>query len=69
MTNPQTSEWTPPASLAEFTAQYNADHTALYNNLLALFEVNKATAARYREERDTASSQLGEANQSNDNLE
>ncbi|KAI0991155.1 hypothetical protein K3495_g17032, partial [Podosphaera aphanis] len=69
MTTPQTSEWAPPASLAEFTAQYNIDHTALYNNLVALFELNKDTATRYRQERDTARSQLGEANQSIDNLE
>ncbi|KAI0994988.1 hypothetical protein K3495_g13193, partial [Podosphaera aphanis] len=69
MTTPQTSEWAPPASLAEFTAQYNADPTALYNNLVAPFELNKDTATRYRQERDTARSQLGEANQSIDNLE
>ncbi|KAI0999995.1 hypothetical protein K3495_g8204 [Podosphaera aphanis] len=69
MTTPQTSKWAPPASLAEFTAQYNIDHTALYNNLVALFEPNKDTATRYRQERDTARSQLGEANQSIDNLE
>ncbi|KAI0992920.1 hypothetical protein K3495_g15264 [Podosphaera aphanis] len=69
MTTPQTSEWAPPASLAEFTAQYNADPSALYKNLVALFEINKDTATRYRGERDTARSQLEEANQAIDNLE
>ncbi|KAI0995438.1 hypothetical protein K3495_g12740 [Podosphaera aphanis] len=69
MSGIESNQWVSPSTLEEFIQQSNNDIAALFKNLSALFEEQKGTAVRYREERDQSKAKLDAANQTIDNLE